>query len=99
MHAVRYCYSLMHSDVLHHKTHESQLRQSSPSYHSLFSAATWENSVQPHRLWIIPNDSSGSVTQGLCEVSELSTVQITQLTTKGLWFVLCLQLATLFINN
>lgn len=93
MHAVRYCYSVMHSDVCQ-KTRESQLRQSSPSYHSLFSTATWENSLQPRYIWIILNDSSGSVTQGLWQVSELSTMQITKLITKGFWFALCLHSAS-----
>lgn len=88
MQVAKFCYSMMHNDILNHKTHESQLRQPSPRYHSLVSAVTWENSMQPHYTGVIPGDSSGSITQGLWQVSEFSTRQITKLITKELWFAL-----------
>lgn len=86
MHAIRHCYS----EVLNHKTQAAQLRQTSLSYLSLFSTATWEISLQQHYIRIIPNDPSDSITQAFWQVSELSTVKTAKLINKGFWFAFCL---------
>lgn len=99
MHADRHCYCMMHSDMSNHKIHAAWLRQTAPSYLSLFSTATWEISMQPHYIQIIPNDPSGSTTQVLWQVSELSTIKTTRLINKGFRFAFCLLSDNLWIFN
>lgn len=46
--------------------------------------------MQPHYTQIIPNDPSGSTTQALWQVSELSTIKAIKVINKGYWFAFCL---------
>lgn len=55
--------------------------------------------MQPHLVEIIPSDSSGSVTRGLWQASELSAMQTTKLITKGFWFDLWLHSANNLYNT
>lgn len=55
--------------------------------------------MQPHYIQDIPSDPSGSTTQTLWQISELSTIKTTKLINQSFWFAFCLFSDHLLIFN